>query len=73
MGHALRQRIASAAFVVRLRAWWSGGIVREVVGGDKIGNGRNEKDIARCFSFRPFAGIHGQANGRGERRFEPSV
>ena len=31
MEHALRQRIASAAFVVRLRAWRSGGIVREVV------------------------------------------
>ena len=29
MQHALRQRIASAAFVVQLRVWWSDGIVRE--------------------------------------------
>ena len=33
-------------------------------GGDVIANGRHEKDLARFFSFRPFTGIHGQANGR---------
>ena len=31
MEHAPSQRIASAAFVVRLLAWRSGGIVREEV------------------------------------------
>ena len=31
-------------------------------GGDVIANGP-KKDLARFFSFRPFAGIHGQADG----------
>ena len=46
--------------------WWhpEGGGGGGGEGGDEIANGRNEKDLARCFSFRPFVGIHGQANGR---------
>ena len=31
-------------------------------GGDEIVNGRNEKDPARSFSFRPFAGMRSQVN-----------